>query len=117
MTKKTLTVMTLIISVSLLLFDFVGDFEVLDKDDGVAYAEVVEPHCSDGDCSDYALWCVSQGRIAMCLNAFTDQEVTVCIGAKAMPELMNHFPNACIGTCYYVHQDGAVCNFDADWGL
>lgn len=112
MGRKTLTILACCIGV--LLFLFVGHFQVFESS-GLAYAAVVEPHCTDGDCSDYALWCMSQGRIAMCLNAYTNGEVTVCLGARAMSEIMNNVPNACIGTCYYVHNEAAVCNFDNDW--
>ena len=65
-----------------------------------------EPHCSNGDCSAYAEWCMLKGREPMCLNGSTDHPVTLCISPKAMVGIMNHHPDACLGTC----ANPTVCN-------
>jgi hypothetical protein len=71
-----------------------------------AQLEKPEPHCSNGDCTGYAEWCMLKGREPMCLNGSTDHAVTVCIGQKAKVGIMNHHPDACLGTCSHP----TVCN-------
>jgi hypothetical protein len=65
----------------------------------ITWCEVVEPHCSDGDCSAYATWCRELGRDTMCLDHGTEHEVTVCLGPRALIGIWNNHPNACYGTC------------------
>jgi hypothetical protein len=67
-----------------------------------------DPHCTDGNCSEYVQECWDQGNEVLCLNALTDHAVTLCINYLASVKLMQHHPQVCRGTCDSV----GVCNFD-----
>jgi hypothetical protein len=67
---------------------------------------LVDPHCTDGECTAYVEDCWNLGREVMCLDASSNQTTTVCINIKAAAQIMKHYPDACRGTCKYP----TVCN-------
>ena len=67
-----------------------------------------DPHCTDGHCSEYVEECWNQGNEVLCLNALTDNAVTVCINYVASVKIFQHHPQVCRGACDSV----GVCNFD-----
>lgn len=73
-----------------------------------AWAGIVDPQCTDGECSEYVQECWNQGNEVLCLNALTDHAVTVCINFAASVKIFEHHPQVCRGTCDYP----LVCNFD-----
>ena len=62
---------------------------------------VVDPQCTDGECSEYIADCWNSGREVISLDADTDHCVTLCVPFQAASTLAQHHPFMCRGTCNF----------------
>ena len=62
---------------------------------------LVDPWCTDGECTPYVINCWDDGGDVICLNTSTEHAVTHCINSKAVSKILAHHPDACRGTCEY----------------
>ena len=67
----------------------------------------VDPHCTNGGCDNFSLWCLADGRVPMCLNQGSENEVSTCVGHKAASAIYEALASACLGSC----ADPWLCNW------
>jgi hypothetical protein len=63
---------------------------------------LVDPHCTDGECTEYVEDCWNQGKDVVCLNAHSENPITMCLPFQAVTKLYLNHPDVCrSSTCDY----------------
>jgi hypothetical protein len=60
---------------------------------------LVDPHCTDGECTEYVEDCWNLGNDVVCLNAHSEHAITLCLNFEARTRLLEKHPDVCTGTC------------------